>query len=83
MKKIPNNSKIEDWIATAEEHFPKDEESNYDFALFFIPKNADKLYIALKKHSICENVYISQIVKIPSVWNNYRAMSICSKILLK
>ena len=75
--------KIREWVKAAEEYFPKDEESDYDFALFFIPKNADKLYTALKKHSICKNGYISQIVKVPSVWKNKRAMSICSKILLQ
>jgi len=82
---MPNNSKIKDWINKAEKYFPEDEEGEfeYDFAVFLIGKNDDNLYAALKKHSICRNGYISQVVKVRSIRNDKTAMSICSKILLQ
>ena len=79
---MPNNSKIKDWIETAEEYFPQGEESDYDFALFLLGKNNDDLYSALKKHSICRNGYVSQVVKVNSI-RKKGAMSVCSKILLQ
>ena len=80
---MPNNSKIKDWIETAEDYFPQDEESEYDFAVFLTGKNDEKLYAALKTHSICKNGYISQVVKVRSIKNDKGAMGICSKILLQ
>ena len=80
--KIPNNSKIKDWTTVAEKYFPHDEESDFDFVVFFLGRNDDKLYTELKKHSICKNGYISQVVKLRSTTGK-RAMSVCSKILLQ
>ena len=78
---LPNNSKIKDWINKVEEYFPQDEESNYDFVVFLLGKNDDKLYTALKSHSLCRNGYISQVVKLNSLRKG--SMSVCSKILLQ
>ena len=80
---MPSNSKIKDWIDTAEDYFPKEEEFKYDFALFLSGKNDDHLYSALKRHSLCHNGYVSQIVKTRSIKNDKGAMSICSKILMQ
>ena len=81
-KEIPNNSEANTWIKAAEEFFPKDEESNYDFVVFLLGQKEDKLYPKLKKHSICKNGYISQVVKVRSI-KKKGAMSVCSKILLQ
>ena len=79
---MPNNSKAKDWIDTAEEYFPFDEESDYDFVVFLLGRNDDNLYAKLKKHSICKNGYVSQVVKTRSI-RKKGAMSVCSKILLQ
>ena len=80
---MPNNSKYKDWIERAEECFPQDEESEYDFAVFLLGKNSDDLYPILKKHSICRNGYISQVVKSRTINKPKGFMSVCSKILLQ
>ena len=80
---MPNNSKIKDWIDTCEDFFPQGEEFKYDFAMFLTGKDEGNLYSALKKHSICRNGYVSQVVKNRSIKNDKGAMSICSKILLQ
>jgi aubergine-like protein len=79
---MPNNSKAKDWIDTAEEYFPFDEESDYDFVVFLLGRNDDNLYAKLKKHSICKNGYVSQVVKTRSI-RKKGALSVCSKILLQ
>ena len=80
---MPKNSKAKDWINYAEECFPQDQDSEYDFAVFLIGNNDDDLYRRLKIHSICKNGYVSQVIKVRSINNPKRAMSICSKILLQ
>ena len=80
---LANNSKPKVWIERAEEYFPRDEESDYDFAVFLVGKNSDDLYPILKKHSICRNGYISQIVKSRTIGKKGGFMSVCSKILLQ
>ena len=64
---MANNSKAKDWIDTAEDYFPQGEESEYAFVVFLIGKNDDSLYARLKKHSICRNGYVSQVVKVNSL----------------
>ena len=49
--------------------------------IFYLGKN-DYIYPQLKKHSLCNNGYISQVVKARSV-NKKGALSVCSKILLQ
>ena len=82
-QEMPKNSKAKDWISYAEQYFPQDQESEYDFAVFLIGNNDDDLYRRLKIHSICKNGYVSQVIKVRSINNPKRAMSICSKILLQ
>ena len=82
-KEMKKTSKLKDWINCADEYFPQDEESEYDFAVFLIGKNDDELYRRLKIHSICKNGYVSQVVKVRSINNPKRIMSVCSKILLQ
>jgi aubergine-like protein len=48
--------------------------------VFLLDKN-DNIYSKLKKHSLCTNGYISQVIKVKSLIKN--AMSVCSKILLQ
>ena len=53
----------------------------YTFVIFLLGKNL-RLYNDLKKHSLCKNGYVSQIVKAKSL-KSKGMMSICSKILLQ
>ena len=82
-QEMPKNSKLKDWISSAEQYFPQDQESEYDFAVFLMGKNDDELYRRLKIHSLCKNGYVSQVIKVRSINNPKRAMSVCSKILLQ
>ena len=81
---MPNNASPKDWTDTAEDYIGKGKD-DYSFAIFFIEDNTfknEKLYCALKKHSLCTNGYISQVVKVSSIMKK-GAMSVCSKILLQ
>ena len=76
-----NNSKAADWTATADDYFGKGVKREFDFVVFLLGKN-DKIYLELKKHSLCQNGYVSQVVKARSIQKK-GAMSVCSKILLQ
>ena len=78
---MPNYSTSKDWIETADDYFQKNSPSNYNFAIFLLGKNTT-LYNELKKHSLCHNGYVSQIVKAKSL-KSKGMMSLCSKILLQ
>ena len=74
-----------DWIKTVESELKHRKDCK--FVIFIINKKTDKLYTHLKKHSLCSNGYISQVIKLESI---YRAMknkrgpdSYFSKILLQ
>ena len=73
-----NRSHYLDWIETVQDFM--NPENNYKFAVFLLDKN-DNIYSNLKKHSLCTNGYVSQVVKVKSLYKN--AMSVCSKILLQ
>ena len=70
-------SKIRDWKESVEDCLQNGE---YDFVVFLLGRN-DYLYSELKKHSLCTNGYVSQVVKVNSLKKN--SMSVCSKILLQ
>ena len=76
-----NNSKAVDWTDTADDYFGKGVKREYDFVVFLLGKN-DKIYGQLKKHSLCKNGYVSQVVKARSIQKK-GVMSVCSKILLQ
>ena len=78
---MKNFSTAKDWKDTADEYFQKRSKSDYDFAIFLLGKNT-KIYNELKKHSLCNNGYVSQIVKAKSLVRK-GMMSLCSKILLQ
>ena len=78
--KLKNKSSAKDWIKKADE-FLYEGQNDYSFAIFYLGKN-DYIYPQLKKHSLCNNGYISQVVKARSV-NKKGALSVCSKILLQ
>ena len=73
-----NRSNYLDWIETVQDYM--NEKNNYKFAVFLLDKN-DNIYSKLKKHSLCTNGYVSQVIKVKSL--NKNAMSVCSKILLQ
>ena len=77
---MQNKSSARDWTDTADEYFGKNK-NDYDFAVFFLGYN-DRIYPELKKHSLCTNGYVSQVVKAKSIQKK-GAMSVCSKILLQ
>ena len=78
---MKNKSTAKTWIETADEYFSGDKQ-DYSFALFLIGKN-DSIYAQLKKHSLCRNGYVSQVVKARSMQKKGGLMSVCSKILLQ
>jgi hypothetical protein len=66
-----------DWTETVNDYMKKDK---YQFVLFFLDRN-DFLYKDLKKHSLTQKGYISQVVKTFSIRKN--TLSVCSKILIQ
>ena len=80
---MKDNSTSKDWIDTANDFFQNDKKTknDYSFVIFLLGKNS-KIYNALKKHSLCTNGYVSQIVKTKSL-KSKGMMSVCSKILLQ
>ena len=78
---MPKNSTEKKWIETANYYFGNGKKRNYDFVVFLLGKN-DRIYPQLKKHSLCTNGYVSQVVKARSIQKK-GAMSVCSKILLQ
>ena len=79
---MPNKASAEDWTDTANDYFGKGKKRDFDFVIFLLGKN-DKIYPKLKKHSLCQNGYVSQVVKARSIQKKGGAMSVCSKILLQ
>ena len=77
---MANKSSAKDWTDTAEDYIGKGKK-DYSFALFLLGRN-DYIYPQLKKHSLCTNGYVSQVVKAKSIQRK-GAMSVCSKILLQ
>ena len=78
---MENKSSAEDWMATADDYFGKGKKREFDFVVFLLGKN-DRIYGKLKKHSLCQNGYVSQVVKAASI-KKKGVMSVCSKILLQ
>ena len=78
---MENRSTAEDWMATADDYFGKGKKREFDFVIFLLGKN-DRIYPKLKKHSLCQNGYVSQVVKAASM-KKKGVMSVCSKILLQ
>ena len=77
---MPNRSTAQDWTDTADEYFGG-KKNDYDFVVFLLGKN-ERIYPQLKKHSLCTNGYVSQVVKAKSLQKK-GVMSVCSKILLQ
>jgi aubergine-like protein len=71
------SNNFRDWTDTVDDYMQK---YKYQFVLFFLDRN-DKIYKDLKKHSLSEKGYISQVVKVFSVRKN--TLSVCSKILIQ
>ena len=77
---MPNRATATDWTETADDYFGG-KKRDYDFVIFLLDKN-DRIYAQLKKHSLCKNGYVSQVVKARSL-KGKGLMSVCSKILLQ
>ena len=75
---MTDHSKYKEWLETVEDYM--NQKNNYKFVVFLLDRN-DYIYSKLKKHSLCTNGYISQVIKVKSLKKN--AMSVCSKILLQ
>jgi aubergine-like protein len=71
------SNNAEDWTETVNDYMKK---NKYQFVLFFLDRN-DFIYKNLKKHSLSEKGYISQVVKTFSIRKN--TLSVCSKILIQ
>ena len=82
---MSRDDNAQQWIDKTNEYFGEGKKEN-DFALFLLGNNSNYLYPKLKVHSLCTNGYISQIVKLDTLWEadkDRTIMSICSKILLQ
>ena len=66
-----------EWIKKVEEYLRK---GGYKFVVFLLDGN-DYIYKDLKVHSLCNNGYVSQVIKVNSL--NKNALSVCSKILIQ
>ena len=80
-----NSNNIEDWKNTVENELDK---RPIKFIIFFISNKNNELYNKLKEHSLCDEGYISQIIKLESlqrVMKKGRGLdaSYISKILLQ
>ena len=80
---MPDRTKPKDWTDTVEDYIGKGK-SKYAFVVFLIGQRDinGRLYCHLKKHSLCTNGYVSQVIKVSSIQKK-GAMSVCSKILLQ
>jgi len=65
-----------DWIETVNYFQPK----NFSLVVFLIDNRSESLYNHLKRHSLSDLGYISQVVKAESI-NGKRGMSVASKLL--
>ena len=74
------NSSAKDWTSTADDYFGKNKK-DFEFAIFLLGRN-DKIYAELKRHSLCRNGYVSQVVKAKTILRK-GVMHVCSKILLQ
>ena len=59
---MPNKSNSKDWTDTADDYLSK-AKNKYNFVLFLLGRN-DYIYPQIKKHSLCTNGYVSQVVKV-------------------
>ena len=78
---MDDHADINDWISTIDDYFGKGKQK-YSFAVFLLDHNNNDMYSELKTHSLCNNGYISQVVKVQSL-KKKGIMSVCSKILLQ
>ena len=83
---IPMKSQnIKDWTNTVEKELHR--RKNCKFVLFLINNKTDKLYAPLKKHSLCTEGYVSQVIKFESIMRSMKSKrgpdSYFSKILLQ
>ena len=77
-EEMKNYSKSKDWINKANAYMS--ENNKYDFIIFLLGKNT-RIYNDLKKHSLCQNGYVSQVIRTSSLKSHI--LSTCSKILLQ
>ena len=79
---MPNKATYQDWADTADDYFGRGKKREFDFVVFLLGKN-DRMYSQLKRHSLCINGYVSQVVKAKTLQKKGGTMSVCSKILLQ
>ena len=75
---MEEDSEVEDWTNEVESYM---KEEKYSFVVYLLDYK-DNFYKELKVHSLCNNGYVSQIVKFSSLDRSHM-MSVCSKILLQ
>ena len=74
---MDDNANAQEWVDTANDYM---QGNTYSFAMFFLDRN-DYIYKTIKLYSLCRDGYVSQVVKVNSLYKN--ALSVCSKILLQ
>ena len=78
--RMDENSEVEDWTNKVESIL---KEGDYLFVVYLLYYDEEYYYKDLKVHSLCNNGYVSQIVRYSSLENDKIVMSVCSKILLQ
>ena len=76
---MEDRAQAADWTRSVEEYM---NDGEYKFVVFLLDRN-DFIYKNLKIHSLCNNGYVSQVIKVNSIKNPKNLMSVCSKILLQ
>ena len=76
--KIPYGSNVNKWISEVNKYFGEGKKE-YSFALFLLGEN-NYIYPQLKINSLCNNGYISQVVKVDTLYND-KIKNISSNIL--
>ena len=75
----------EDWIQRVNEELKY--RKNCKFVIFLLDKETNYLYTELKKHSLCDNGYISQVIRGDNIYkllkNKRKLYNYFSKILLQ
>ncbi len=62
---MENRSSAKDWTDIAGDYFGSNK-NDYFFVVFLLGRN-DKIYAELKRNSLCENGYISQVIRVQSI----------------
>lgn len=65
-----------DWVSTANKNY-----SDYKLIIFIITNKTEHLYSAIKRSSLCDKGYISQVVKAENIRHPKKGFAVATKLL--